>query len=459
MNSSWKILPALFLVFSPQLSALPAQFLPALSTSSEISKAGIAAAVRGNVQIESRGQAGRILKNGEAVYIEDRISTDEKSNLQILLLDETIFTIGPNSSIVIDQFIYNPAQQTGQIEAKIVKGTFRFVTGKIARKKPSNMKVELPSGSIGIRGTIAAGRVLESGRSTVVLLGPGSRTNTRHRIGQVTVANEVNGELKEVTVTRPGYGTVIEGSGSAPSQVFEIPAEELGEMMGDLGPSVDDSTGNDDDSQEGGGVESDPEADSGQDTAGAGESIDMETVLNDIFDDAVEEAARASQDDFEDDLLGEDGEITSVEDLNLVTSGKFHYSDSSVPLDGGNGDATYVLELDIDFGNRTIGGSVASQNSIVVTIPTLSTPKSATYPLDEKSFNDAEGDLAVFDYKSVANTNSSGCSTCGNADIDISLINREGVIAGTALHSIEFQDSSGPADYEGGRETGPRSPA
>jgi hypothetical protein len=79
--------------------------------------------------------------------------------MQILLLDQTVFTIGPESELVIDEFVYDPKTNAGKLSAEITKGVFRFVSGKIAHEKPEDMNVKLPAGTLGVRGTMVAGRV------------------------------------------------------------------------------------------------------------------------------------------------------------------------------------------------------------------------------------------------------------------------------------------------------------
>ena len=56
--------------------------------------------------------------------------------------------------MVLDELSTIPAR-LGKITARVTKGLFRFVTG-IARRDPAKMKVKLPVGTIGIRGTQAA---------------------------------------------------------------------------------------------------------------------------------------------------------------------------------------------------------------------------------------------------------------------------------------------------------------
>src|SRR6185295_10580180 len=76
-------------------------------------KAGVAAAVRGPVQQVSfrtpSANVGRNVSGGDEIFLGDRIVTGPAGGLQIMLLDGTTFSVGPNSSLVIDEFVYNPA--------------------------------------------------------------------------------------------------------------------------------------------------------------------------------------------------------------------------------------------------------------------------------------------------------------------------------------------------------------
>jgi hypothetical protein len=112
---------------------------------------------------ESRGEFYFVTPDGRQVPGEagakapvscgTRIVTGPNGHLQTLLLDETVFTIGPNSDMVIDEFVFDPDQSLDKISARLQKGVFRWVTGKVSRKDPGQMKVTLPVGCLGIRGT------------------------------------------------------------------------------------------------------------------------------------------------------------------------------------------------------------------------------------------------------------------------------------------------------------------
>jgi len=166
-------------------------------------QAGVSAAVHGQVALARASQnvVGKRVKSGDPIFLGDAITSGKESGLQVMLLDETVFTIGPNSEISIDEFVYDPSTGSGKIAASVAKGAFRFITGKIARKRPEDMTVRLPTATIGIRGTIVAGVVrtapgddptadavfkqlqkdspgAENARDFVILLGPGHENNT-----------------------------------------------------------------------------------------------------------------------------------------------------------------------------------------------------------------------------------------------------------------------------------------
>ncbi len=430
-------------VLPPAYSAPAPGLLNAPVISSDLSKIGVVAAVTGSVKIESQGLAGRMAQSGEPVYIGDTVSTDSEGTLQILLLDETVFTIGPNSAIIIDKFIYDPASESGQVNAKVVKGVFRFVTGKIARKKPSDMKVDLPAGSIGVRGTIVAGEVAGN-KSTVILLGPGARTNTIHRIGQIIVSNQVGGQEKQVTVTRPGFGTVIEGKNTEPLVPFLIPEQDLQKISNALETKT--SIRNAKPGPEGKGA--DPSRQSGQDRARAREPLRNIDRTGKFLQKLGRESDKASQLAVLGDKV-QDG-ISRLQELRRIQDGVFMYSQTGTTLlkNGADAGDTYDFQYEINFGNRTVGGAANSH------ITATTAGGTATYLLGQRSFDLGIGD-AEFKYPTAPKSGGS-CTGCSStADINVRIQNRNGVIGQTTQNDISFTNSSDT--YTGQGETGPRS--
>ena len=168
---------------------------------------GVAAALRGDVvrvsAVEGDSSVGQ-LSSGTKIFLGDEIEVASGGRMQIMLVDETVFTLGSGARLVIDEFVYDPASQTGSMTTNITKGAFRFVSGKLAKSSPKAMKVKLPSASLSIRGTQVAGLVDEDGSSQVVLVGPGPN-NFGATLGAVTVTNSFG----SVDLTRPNFATSI----------------------------------------------------------------------------------------------------------------------------------------------------------------------------------------------------------------------------------------------------------
>lgn len=201
-----------------------------------LSRIGVVAAIQGKVEVMTPGAAGRVVQSGEEIFIGDEVKTDALGHLQILLLDETVFTIGPNSAITIDKFIYDPASHMGKMEASIAKGVFRYVSGKIAANKPENVTIHLPSATIGIRGTIVAGEVSAAG-SMAMLLGPGSKNETGATIGSFVMTGTGANSGQQEHVNRTGFGVSVDTMGSL-SGVFMVPEIMVQHLGGALLPQA-----------------------------------------------------------------------------------------------------------------------------------------------------------------------------------------------------------------------------
>lgn len=201
-------------------------------------KAGVAGAVRGAVQLVSfqtpAATVGKRVASGDGIVLGDRIVTGPDAGLQIMLLDETTFTIGPNSSLVIDQFVYNPATGQGAIGATVARGTFRFVSGRIARVQPENVNIKTPVAVIGIRGTTVVGRT--DGQSLLVYLaGLGPNNTAGMRPSFIVVSS--GGTTCEIR--REGFAISIPSPGGQCSAPFRLPQADNKSLIQSTGLIVD----------------------------------------------------------------------------------------------------------------------------------------------------------------------------------------------------------------------------
>lgn len=383
---------------------------------------GVASAVRGAVRATAPGAAGRVVETGKPVYSRDKVTTGPEGKLQILLLDQTSFTIGPNSELELDEFVFDPATNAGKVSAKIAKGAFRFVTGKIARRDPSTMQVTTPVGTIGIRGTMTAGTV-GGGEATIVLLGPGPENNADERSGGITVKNDKG----STAVDKDGWGVTLK-AGEAPSPAFELSPSQLDGILSSVGSAPKGDAK--DDSAAGGAAG----ASSGQDTAKGKDNA------GDAF--ATLDAAQEDVSEFASQQFGAP-KASTWENVIAIPGGKGKYTGSasygnctSGTCTGTSGTMTFALN--IDFGQKTLGGT---GSQIIMSGAVSDTGNISTLNYGSPALSgDAKASLTISASGSFAGT-------------QVKLLDAGGVTAGAASLDVRYQFTGGDPIY-GGPVTG-----
>ncbi|MDF7774700.1 FecR domain-containing protein, partial [Sphingomonas sp. AOB5] len=117
---------------------------------------GAATAVKNDVRIRKPGGAvPRPVALRQRIALGDGVQTGAKSQMQVLLLDRSVFTVGANARLTIDRFVYDPGR-AGSMGATVTRGAFRFMSG---RGGSSGSTIRTPVASVGIRGTILEGVV------------------------------------------------------------------------------------------------------------------------------------------------------------------------------------------------------------------------------------------------------------------------------------------------------------
>ena len=119
-------------------------------------KVGVAAAVNPDAFSSLSGVPNKQLNIGKSIFYNERIETTTSGLVQVLLVDGSTFTVGPNSNLVIDKFVYDPNKKTGEMVATFSKGSMRFIGGKLS-KNAGGVQVNTPSGALAIRGGMFQG--------------------------------------------------------------------------------------------------------------------------------------------------------------------------------------------------------------------------------------------------------------------------------------------------------------
>ena len=113
---------------APLAAAIGFALILAHPVATRAQEVGTAAAV--NPAAQARGQSGsRTIMIGQSIAHRERIQTTSAGSVQLLFIDKTSMTIGPNSDLAIDEYVYDPTTNTGKLAATLSKGVMRFVGG------------------------------------------------------------------------------------------------------------------------------------------------------------------------------------------------------------------------------------------------------------------------------------------------------------------------------------------
>jgi hypothetical protein len=97
---------------------------------------------------------------GQEVLQADSLRTGKDGRLGITLKDDTRVSLGPDSEVRLERFVYAPAEGNLALALKFVSGAIAYVSGRIAKIAPDSIRLETPAAIVGVRGTTLAIRVL-----------------------------------------------------------------------------------------------------------------------------------------------------------------------------------------------------------------------------------------------------------------------------------------------------------
>ena len=144
--------------------------------------------IKGSGVLERDGDI--VIEGGAGVGVQ---SMDEavtaNGTMRIDFVDETRVELTEQSRLVIDEFVYDPANDVGSLSIKASLGTVRYASGQIAKKYKQNVKIRTPSATIGVRGTDFIMVVDEMGGSMITLL-PSCDTAGMCYVGEIEVMTD-----------------------------------------------------------------------------------------------------------------------------------------------------------------------------------------------------------------------------------------------------------------------------
>ncbi len=89
------------------------------------------------------------LHKGDEIYREANVFTKPNGSVSMLFDDGTDLTLGPNTEVTIDDYVYSPGGG-GKAAISFGKGVLRMVSGTLPKQ---NVSIDTPVATVGIRGT------------------------------------------------------------------------------------------------------------------------------------------------------------------------------------------------------------------------------------------------------------------------------------------------------------------
>jgi hypothetical protein len=113
---------------------------------------GLVTEAKGQAFVVRDGQQ-HVPEAGFKLKINDTLNTGPEAAIGVIFNDETVMSIGANSELAVNEYVFNPDQSRFSFVVKMVRGTAAYMSGLIAKISPESARFITPSASIGIRGT------------------------------------------------------------------------------------------------------------------------------------------------------------------------------------------------------------------------------------------------------------------------------------------------------------------
>jgi hypothetical protein len=148
------------------------------------------------------GESSRRLQEGDEVRQHDVLITSAGARLQIVLTDGTRVSLAEEAELLVDEFVFEPESNQGDLGLRALLGAFEFSGGAVEDIPEPSVEVMTPVAMLGVRGTAFWAGPIDDGYGVLVLDGA---VEVANRGGRVTLG--------------PGEGTMLYSRDRAPTPV------------------------------------------------------------------------------------------------------------------------------------------------------------------------------------------------------------------------------------------------
>ena len=90
---------------------------------------------------------------GMEIKVGDVVKTDRDGSAALIFSDDTIITMGPQTELAVEDYLFEPLEGRLGFVAKILRGTISYLSGQIEKLSPGTVQLKTPAATIGVRGT------------------------------------------------------------------------------------------------------------------------------------------------------------------------------------------------------------------------------------------------------------------------------------------------------------------
>ena len=238
---------------------------------------GVASAVNKNTTDLTLEEERKLVQAGYKIIQNHTLETDSIGRAALLLIDGTSFSIGPNSSVTLDKFIYNPETAEGSLEVSS-RGLLRLVGGKVTKKRPALIRTN--SATVGIRGGITI--VQTQGLSTSAAFVYGD---------ELTMTPNQNSSAA-TSLIENGFVVTVEDPTDEVSEPQQLSETFLAELQKGLEAREDDEGSNEETSEEESSEEDSSEEESSEEESSEEESKEEESTEESKEEESTEESTQ-----------------------------------------------------------------------------------------------------------------------------------------------------------------------
>jgi hypothetical protein len=170
---------------------------------------GTATAVNPLSERTPPGATTKTLTVGARIVHKERIHTTPSGTVQLAFLDKSTLSIAPNSSILIDEYVYDPNSGSGHMLTSLTEGAVRFVGGALSHVGEAT--ISTPAAAIGIRG------------GTVTIVIDKNGVHVFDHFGIITIHNGAG----TTVINRPDFEVTILSWTTPPGQPERVTFAEI----------------------------------------------------------------------------------------------------------------------------------------------------------------------------------------------------------------------------------------